>query len=160
MNSSQQTPIDSRSTTATVYVIDSDQSVLDGVRSLLGTLGVGVRCYRSGEKFLDNVDLDKPGCVIAEVHLPGINGLDLQETIRRRRVDYPVIVMASNADIPMAVRAMRLGALDFIEKPFVDRVLIARVKQALAPHSVGDCRPSGGRSALIGVRLQPKHLSG
>ncbi len=147
MGASQRTPVDSRSTTATVYVVDSDQSVLDGVRSLLGTLGVGVRCYRSAEKFLDNVDFDKPGCVIVEVHLPGINGLDLQETIRRRRVDYPVIVVASNADVPMAVRAMRLGALDFIEKPFLDRVLIARVKQALAPRGLGGRRPSRGRSS-------------
>ncbi len=131
MSSTQQKPIDSRSTAATVYVVDRDQSVLDGVRSLLGTLGVGVRCYRSAEQFLDHVDFDKPGCVIAEVHLPGINGLDLQEILRRRGVDYPVIVMASDADVPMAVRAMRLGALDFIEKPFVDCVLIARVKQAI-----------------------------
>lgn len=131
MSSTQQEPIDSKSAAATVYVIDGDNGVLHSVQSLLGTIGVGVRCYRSAEEFLDSVDFDGPGCVITEVYLPGITGIDLQEALRRRGVDYPVIVMASDADVPLAVRAMALGALDFIEKPFVDRVLISRVKQAL-----------------------------
>ena len=131
MSSTRHQPIDSRTATATVYVVDGDQSVLDGVRSLLGTLGVEVRCFRSAEQLLDTVSFDTPGCVVTELHLPGISGLELQKTLRQRGADYPVIVMASDADVPMAVRAMRLGALDFIEKPFIDRVLIARVKQAL-----------------------------
>jgi len=131
MGPSQQQPIDKGSTAATIHVVDGDQNVLLGVSSLLGTLGVGVRCYRSAEQFLDEVDPNEPGCIITEVHLPGISGLDLQEALRERGANYPVIVMASDADVPMAVRAMGLGALDFIEKPFVDRVLITRVKQAL-----------------------------
>lgn len=124
-------PADSMSTTATVHVVDGDQSVLEGVRSLLSTMDVGVKCYRTAEQFLNTVDWKEPGCLITEVHLPGISGLDLQQILWSRGVDYPVIVLASDADVPMAVRAMTLGALDFIEKPFVDRVLIARVKQAL-----------------------------
>ena len=131
MESTKQHRVGSTPTTTTVYVVDGDKSVLHGVQSLLSTLGVGVRCYRSAEQFLDNVDFEKPGCVITEVSLPGITGIDLQEELRRRGVNYPVIMMASDADVPMAVRAMALGALDFIEKPFVDQVLLARVKQAL-----------------------------
>jgi len=131
MVTTQQERLDSKLTAATVCVIDGDRSVLDGVRSLLSTLGVVVRCYRSAEHFLDNVDADKPVCVITEVNLPGMSGLELQETIHELVLDLPVIVMASDADVPIAVRAMALGALDFVEKPFVDRVLIARVKEAL-----------------------------
>ena len=131
MSSTRHQTIDSRTAIATVYVVDGDQSVLDGVRSLLGTLGVEVRCFLSAEQFLDTVNFDTPGCVVTELHLPGISGLELQKDLRKRGVDYPVIVMASDADVPIAVHAMQLGALDFIEKPFIDRVLIARVKQAL-----------------------------
>jgi FixJ family two-component response regulator len=140
MGSGQQQPIDVKSTAPVIHVVDGDQGVQHGVRSLLGTLGVAVRCYSSAEQFLDTVDLGLPGCVITEVHLPGISGLDLQEALRRRGVDYPVIVLASDADVPIAVRAMALGAVDFIEKPFVDRVLIARVKQALRTTSAPDTR--------------------
>ncbi|MFC1639191.1 response regulator [Gemmatimonadota bacterium] len=141
MSSTQHQPIDSRTATATIYVVDGDQSILDGVRSLLETLGVEVRCFRSAEQFLDTVSFGTPGCVVTELHLPGISGLELQKNLRQRGVDYPVIVMTSDADVSMAVRAMHLGALDFIEKPFIDRILIARVKQALrtvaslSPHS-------------------------
>lgn len=131
MNSITRRPIDSKPTATTVYVVDSDRSILHGVRSLLGTLGVAVRCYESAETFFENVNFETPGCVVTEVHLPGISGIDLQAELRSRGVEYPVIVMTADADVPTAVRAMALGALDFIEKPFIDRVLIARVKQAL-----------------------------
>lgn len=131
MGSIRHNPVGWDSSSVTVYVIDGDKSVLEGVRSLVKTLGVHVAGFRSAEQFLESVDFDKPGCVITEVHLPGISGLDLQKTLRERGVTYPVIVMASEADVPMAVRAMAQGALDFIEKPFVDRILVARVKQAL-----------------------------
>ncbi len=131
MGSIQHKPVGSNHGSMTVYVIDGDKSVLEGVQSLVSTLGVCVAGFRSAEQFLESVDFDKPGCVITEVHLPGISGLDLQEVLRKRGVTFPVIVMASEADVPMAVRAMAQGALDFIEKPFVDRILVARVKQAL-----------------------------
>jgi two-component system response regulator FixJ len=97
----------------------------------LATLGAYVACYRSAEELLDSVDFDKAACLVTEVHLPGMSGLDLLKTLRGLGVGYPVIVMTSDADTPMAMRAMSLGAMDFIEKPFVDRVLIARVRQAL-----------------------------
>lgn len=131
MNVTQRDQTGSRTDAETVFVVDSDQSVLNGISSLMATLGVRVRCYRSAEAFLDSRDYENPGCIVTEVHLPGISGLDLQEVLRSRGARHPVIVMTSDADVPIAVRAMLLGALDFIEKPFVDRLLIARVKQGL-----------------------------
>ncbi len=131
MGSNQQKPAKAKSTAAVVYVIDDDRSIQHRILSLLDSQSIGVRCYHSAEEFLDEVDFDTPGCVITELHLPGISGLELQETLRRQGVDYPVLVLASDADVPMAVRAMLLGAMDFLEKPFIDRVLIARVRQAL-----------------------------
>ncbi len=128
---STQQQIHSDTTVATVSVVDGDQSVLDGIRTLLGTLNVRVRCYRSAEQFFNEANFNTPGCVVAEVHLPGINGIDLLKALRSRGVDYPVVMLASDADVGMAVTAMHLGAVDFIEKPFVDRVLIGRVRQAL-----------------------------
>lgn len=145
---------DSKRKKATVYVVDGDQSVLSGIRSLLCTIGVGVKCCRSAEEFLDEVDFDAPGCVITEVYLPGMSGLDLQDNLRAQSVDYPVIVMTSNADVPLAVRAMRLGALDFVEKPFVERTLLARVKQAL--HSFDSCRLAGMQE---NAKVDPEHNS-
>ena len=117
--------------TATIHVVDGDSAVLQGIKSLVQTLGVEVSCHSSAEEFLDAADFGKPGCVISEVHLPGISGIDLQEALRKRGVYYPVILIASQADVRMAVRAMGLGAFDFIEKPFLGRRLLARVKQAL-----------------------------
>ncbi len=117
---------------ATLYVVDGDRAALNDIRSLVQKLGVAVSCHGSAEEFLNAADFAKPGCLIAEVHLPGISGIDLQEALRSRGVDYPVIVLASQADVKMAVRAMALGAFDFIEKPFVSRRLLACVKQALS----------------------------
>jgi two-component system response regulator FixJ len=119
------------SASATIYVVDGDSAALNGIRALVQTLEVEVSCYQTAEDFLDAADFERPGCLIAEVHLPGISGIDLQEALRRRGVNYPVILIASQADVRMAVRAMALGALDFIEKPFVGRLLLSRVKQAL-----------------------------
>lgn len=120
-----------KSGAATVHVVDGDRGVLQGIQSLIGTLGVHVSCHRSAEEFLERADFDDQGCVITEVHLPGMSGIDLQKALQERGIKYPVIVMATQADVRMAVRAMALGAIDFIEKPFVDRILLARVKQAL-----------------------------
>lgn len=99
---------------------------------MLQTLDLGVQGFTSAEEFLQTVDGGTPDCLITEVHLPGMTGIDLQKHLKERGIHLPVIVLATNADVPVAVRAMHLGALDFIEKPFIDRVVVARVKEALA----------------------------
>lgn len=116
---------------ATVYIVDADAGVRSGLRSLLQTLDVKVETFRSAEEFLRSFSVGIPGCLITEVQLPGMSGLELQEQLRALRVDLPVIVLATDADVQSAVRAMHLGALDFVEKPFVERVVLSRVQQAL-----------------------------
>ena len=129
----EQTPSNSAlpSNAVVVHIVDRDSGVMHCIQALVEPLGVDVSCHRSAEEFLKSADFGRPGCVITEVHLPGISGIDLQQILQQRGIAYPAIVMASHADVRMAVRAMALGALDFIEKPFVDRLLLARVKQAV-----------------------------
>lgn len=115
----------------TVCVVDGDEGVREGLRSLLGTLGLRVIAFRSAEELLGYLETERPQCIITEVQLPGMSGLDLQCRLRVAAADVPVIVLAANADVPMAVRAMHLGAIDFIEKPFIDRIVVARVCEVL-----------------------------
>lgn len=116
----------------TVYVIDADPAVRDGLQSLLRQLSLEVEAFSSAESFLAQPELAKRACVVTEVQLPGLGGLELQSELKSRGVDLPVIVLASRGDVATAVRALRAGAVDFIEKPFVDRVLTERIKEALA----------------------------
>jgi len=115
-----------------VHVVDSDRAVCEGIQVLLRGMADNVRAYPDAEAFLAGLPVNAEGCLIVEVNLPGISGLDLLEQLHERGIHLPVIVLASFSDVPMAVRAMRSGAMDFIDKPFVDRVLRARVRQALA----------------------------
>lgn len=116
----------------TVYVVDADAAVREGLSALLAENRVTVRTFASAEEFLAESPAADRGCLIVEVHLPGMDGLELLERLRARGMRLPVIVLASCSDVPTAVRAMRSGALDFIDKPFIDRVLLNRVRQALA----------------------------
>ncbi|UCF39775.1 MAG: response regulator [Gemmatimonadota bacterium] len=115
----------------TVWVVDGDAGVRQSVAALLGTLDVGVRSSASGEELLRDLPPAGPDCLIVELYLPGMNGIELLRCLLERGVRCPVILLASDADVPMAVRAMQVGAFDFIEKPFVDRVLLCRVRDAL-----------------------------
>jgi len=115
----------------TVCVVDGDSGVRRSLQALLETLPVRVVAFGSAEEFLRCLDEDRPCCLITEVHLPGMSGIDLQRALRERGLSVPVIVLSADADVPMAVRAMHLGAIDFIEKPFVDRMVLARVRKAL-----------------------------
>jgi len=115
----------------TVYVIDADAAVRDGLTSLLRLLSLEVETYASAESFLAQASFAAQACVVTELQLPGLGGLELQETLKSRGVDLPMIVLASRSDVATAVRALRCGAIDFIEKPFVDRVLTERITEVL-----------------------------
>ena len=115
----------------TVYVIDADPAIRDGLQSLLRLLGLEVETHSSAESLLSRQTLARPGCIVTELQLPGIGGLELHEELKSRGVDLPVIVLASRGDVATAVRALRAGAIDFIEKPFVDRVLTDRIEEVL-----------------------------
>jgi two-component system, LuxR family, response regulator FixJ len=115
-----------------VFVVDEDEGVERSFKLLLGVLHLEVESFHSAEELLARLPERTPDCLIAEVYLPGMSGIELLRELRARGLKIPVIVVATHADVPLAVQAMQLGALDFIEKPFVDRVLVSRVKQALA----------------------------
>jgi two-component system response regulator FixJ len=117
-----------------VYIIDDDKAVRDSLAWLLESVGWQVRSYASASAFLDELQgASGPphGCLIVDIRLPGMSGLDLQDTLVRQEVDTPVIIVTGHADVPLAVRAMKSGAFDFIEKPYSDQVLLDRVREAM-----------------------------
>lgn len=117
--------------TATVHVVDDDPDLLNSLQALLGSVDLRVRAYASAHAFLDSYDPDVPGCLVLDVHLPDMSGLELQEHLRRKIGHVPVIMIADFADVATAVRGMKNGALDFLQKPFNAQVLLERVEQAL-----------------------------
>ncbi len=116
---------------ATVFVVDDDQAVRDSLQWLIQSVGLRVETFSDALTFLDQADPSRPGCVVLDVRLPGISGLEVQEQLAERGLDWPIIVITGHGDVPMAVRAMKSGALDFIEKPFSDQVLLDQVQRAI-----------------------------
>lgn len=116
---------------AVVHLIDDDEAVRRALAFLLGTAGMAVRVYDSAQSFLDGLDATQPGCVVSDVRMPGIDGLELQRRLKDKGVAIPVIIMTGHADVPLAVEAMKRGAVDFIEKPFPDDVLLSAIRTAL-----------------------------
>lgn len=115
----------------TVYVVDDDLSARESLCWLLGTEGIASRAFDSAESFLEHWTVDWKGCVTVDVRMPGKSGLQLQEELNARHNLMPVIVLTGHADVPVAIRAMKLGAYDFLEKPYSDEDLLACVNQAL-----------------------------
>lgn len=116
----------------TVFVVDDDAAVRDSLRWLLESVGHAVETYASGAEFLDSVEPDRPGCLLLDVRMPGMSGLELQDALQKRGTQLPIIMITAHGDVPMAVRALRAGAFDFIQKPFNDQVLIDRIHDCLA----------------------------
>ena len=114
-----------------VFVVDDDRAMRDSLRWLLDSVGLPVRTYATAAEFLADHDPAQPGCLVLDVRMPGMSGLDLQAELSRRGVELPTIVITGRAEVPMAVRAVKAGAIDFIEKPFSDQLLLDRVRQAL-----------------------------
>lgn len=116
---------------AVVYVVDDDEAVRTALRFLLRAAGMEARLFESGLDLLEAVDRLEPGCIVTDVRMPGIDGLELVRRLRSRGVGHPVIVITGHGDVPLAVEAMKAGAADFIEKPFGDDVLLAAIQAAL-----------------------------
>jgi two-component system, LuxR family, response regulator FixJ len=116
---------------AVVHVIDDDEAVRQSLAFLLGTAGIDVQTYDSATAFLDVAPKVKAGCVITDVRMPGLSGIDLLRRLRKLKLAVPVIVITGHGDVPLAVEAMKIGAIDFLEKPFDDEVLLASVRSAL-----------------------------
>jgi len=116
----------------TIFVVDDDETLRGSLRWLLESLRHNVQTYASAREFLSSYDPVQPGCLVLDIRMPEISGLQLQEILTKRGICIPVIMITGHADIAMAVRAMKAGAIDFIEKPFNDQELLERVQQALA----------------------------
>jgi FixJ family two-component response regulator len=116
----------------TVFVVDDDAALCDALQGLLESAGFRVRTHRSAEAFLAAYEGGQPGCLVLDVRLRGMSGLDLQRKLNEQRIALPVILLSGQGDIPMAVRAIQAGALDFLEKPADDTVLLGRIRRALA----------------------------
>jgi len=114
-----------------VFVVDDDRAMRDSLRWLLESIGLSVRTYATATEFLDDHDPAQPGCLVLDVRMPGMSGLDLQTELVQRGAELPTIVVTGHAEVAMAVRAVKAGAIDFIEKPFSDQLLLDRVRQAL-----------------------------
>lgn len=114
-----------------VHVIDDDAAVRDSLATVLGSAGLSVAAYGSASAFLEDLDTAQAGCVLTDVRMPGISGLDLLRQLSERRAQFMVIVLTGAADVPMAVEALKLGALDFLEKPVDPDTLIATVRMGL-----------------------------
>jgi two-component system response regulator FixJ len=115
----------------TIFVVDDDFDVRDSLKALLESADYAVRDFESARKVLAASDLASAGCLIADIRMPDMDGLALQEELGKRQVGVPVIMMTGHGDVPLAVRAMKAGAVDFIEKPYDDGLLLNAVQRAL-----------------------------
>jgi two-component system, LuxR family, response regulator FixJ len=116
---------------AVVHVIDDDEAMRQSLAFLLEAVGMEVQTYESAEAFLEIAPTVKAGCVITDVRMPGLSGVELLRQLRDRQVSIPVIMITGHGDVPLAVEAMKIGAMDFLEKPFDDEALLASVRSAL-----------------------------
>lgn len=135
-----------------VHVIDDDTDVRQSLAFLLSTAGFAVRVHESASAFLQILSEVQEGCIVTDVRMPGVDGIELQRRLAAAGVKLPVIVMTGHGDIALAVDAMKAGAIDFIEKPFDDDVLIAAIKTALARRA-GD-RERHARAAEVRDRMK------
>jgi FixJ family two-component response regulator len=114
-----------------VYVVDDDPSMREAVKTLIETVGMSCRTFGSGQEFLECSLPDVPGCLVLDVRLPGLSGLNLQRELTDRGVRIPIIFITGHGDIPMSVQAMKAGAVEFLPKPFRDQNLLDAIEQAI-----------------------------
>jgi two-component system response regulator FixJ len=133
----------------TVHVIDDDEAVRDSLAFLLTTAGFDVRTHASATDFLALGPEVEFGCIVTDVRMPGLSGLDLLKAIRQRDPPLPVVVITGHADVALAVEAMKLGAVDFIEKPFDDDLLIEALEAARNRLGSGSTGRQGLRSVVV-----------
>jgi RNA polymerase sigma factor (sigma-70 family) len=127
-----------------VFVVDDDLAMREALQDLLASVGMDVRVFASTQEFMQAQRPDAPGCLVLDVRLPGASGLSFQEELPRAGVDLPVIFITGHGDIPMTVRAMKAGAVEFLSKPFRDQELLDAIDSAIERH-----RAQRGERALV-----------
>ncbi len=136
----------------TVFVVDDDQEVRESIRWLIESVDLAVETFGSGQEFLDAYDPNKRGCVVLDVRMPQISGLELQKKHVARGLNIPVIIVSAYGSVPVAVEAMKAGAVDFIEKPFSDQALLDRIHQAIAKDR--GVRRRKAKRAAVAARIE------
>jgi two-component system response regulator FixJ len=116
----------------TAFVVDDDEAIRTLWRWLMESNGIGVRTFATAPEFIENYDPAAPGCLVLDLKLPGMSGLELQEYLVRNRIDIPIVIVTGHADVPTAVTALKSGAVDLIEKPFSYRDVVSVVRKAFA----------------------------
>ncbi|HEX9701842.1 MAG TPA: response regulator transcription factor [Rhodospirillales bacterium] len=144
-------------TSPIVYIVDDNDGVRETLQLLFESIDQAVRSFASAHEFLSAYPVGQPGCLIADVRMPGMSGLELHEEMRRRTIDLPVIFITGYGDIEMAVTAMKAGAVDFIAKPYKEQELLDRVQKAVS-RSIEQRRQSDetGRARVQLARLTPR----
>jgi RNA polymerase sigma factor (sigma-70 family) len=115
----------------TVFIVDDDPAMRESLSFLMGSVALPVETFENARVFMERYDPTRSGCLVLDVRMPGMSGIELQQRLRASGIDIPIIMITGFGDVPMAVRAIKAGALDFIEKPFTDQDLIDRINEAL-----------------------------
>lgn len=116
----------------TVFIVDDDKAMRDGVSLLVKSVGLPAKSFPTAQVFLESYRAAEPGCLVLDVRMPGMSGLELQEELIHRKIPLPVIFLTGHGDVPMSVRAMKTGAVDFIQKPPCDQVLLDAIQTAIS----------------------------
>ena len=143
------------SSSATVFVVDDDREVRDALQLLMESVGLVVETHGSAQAYLDQFEPERAGCLVVDVRMPGMSGMDLQARLAAERLHPPIIIITGHGDVPMAVRAVQAGAVDFIEKPFNDQALLDSVHRAIEQ----DAEQRGEASILADIQARYEKLT-
>lgn len=135
-----------------IHLVDDDEAIRRSAGFMLKTSGFRVRTYESGDALLKEASRLEPGCILLDIRMPGMDGLEVQKELRDRGVALPVVIMTGHGDVTLAVQAMKVGAVDFIEKPFEKAVLLDAIAQAF--ERIDRSKAGADRAKEAGVRLQ------
>ena len=135
----------------TVFIVDDDAEVRAALQLLMQSVGLPVEAFASAQDYLDSFDPERPGCLVLDIRMPGMSGLELQERLSEEPLHPPIVIITGHGDVPIAVRAVQAGASDFIEKPFRDQVLLDSVHRAITQDA--ESRGEASRIADIEKRL-------
>jgi len=139
----------------TVFIVDDDKQVREALELLMQSVGLNVETYESGQALLEAFKPEIPGCIVTDIRMPGMSGLELQKKLKEQKLHPPVIIITGHGDIPMAVDAMQAGAVDFIEKPFNDQRLLDSVHRAIET----DAAQRGHATQIAEIRERMESLT-
>jgi len=143
------------SNAATVFIVDDDEEVRSALQLLMESVGLPSETFSSAQIFLEQFDLNRSGCIIVDVRMPGMSGLDLQAQLATEKLHPPIIIITGHGDVPMAVRAVQAGAIDFIEKPFNNQAMLDSVHRAIEK----DAQQRGEVSRLLDIEAHFNELT-